>query len=511
MYYNTVSKKVNSFFDIFQKIIPRRASGEFCGYLAFEEIHQADDQDRRYDDGQNVGHVQAHPVCHLGALAGIGFGGIILPAPAIAGDAEQGEQQRAHRQQDVIHQEVLKVHNAQAQDLHIAQHGEAQDTGHAQHHQGSTADQAGLLTIPLRQVPDAGHDILKHREDRGQGCKGHEDEEQAAPDAAASHIIEDIGQGDEHQTGAGIGFHAKGRAGREDDQACSEGHKGIQENDVDGLTHQSPFLLQVAAEDGHCANAQAQREEGLIHGCDDDIPDTGFLKLVEVRLQIEGQTFSGILQAAAVDCQQQHDAQQGQHHPLGDPLQTALQAEGADNGCQSYRENGVEAHGLVILGYRTEVICNGCGIQSGKLACGGIHKILQQPAGDGAVAHQQDDIARHSHITMDMPLAALGLQLLIHFHRALLGCAAHGKFHAHNGQTQQDQTSQINQNENRAAVLTGNIGKFPDVANTDGTSGTEQNKAQTAAKMFALHIYSSEYMKIPKNYKVFCIGSQYVF
>ena len=83
-------------------------------------------------------------------------------------------------------------------------------------------------------------------------------------------------------------------------------------------------------------------------------------------------------------------------------------------------------------------------------------------------------------MTVDTPLAA-GLQCLVHFNRALLCGTTHGKLHGHNRQTQQNQESQIDQHENSAAILSGDVGEFPNIADADGTAGTEENEAKAAS------------------------------
>jgi len=457
-------------------------------FLLFKEAVQAVDEDKHHNAGQNIGHIQPHPVCNLGALAGVGFRNEVLPAPAVTADTEDSKQQGTHRQQDAADQEVLKVHDAQTQDGDVAQNGEAQHAGHTQDHQGKTADQAGFLPAPVGQIPDTGHDVLKHSKHGGQSGEGHEDEEEAAPQTAQCHVVEDVGQGDEDQGGTCGGFHTESGAGGEDDQTSGQGYKGIQEDHVDGLAHQGTILFQIAAEDGHGTDTQTQGEEGLVHGSHNHIADTGVCEAVPVGQKVEFQTLRSAVQQAAVDGQNDHNAQQCQHHPLGNTFQTTLKAERADDGCQGHGCDGVESHGFGVLGHGGEHFADSGSVQSHKFTCGSVHKILDHPAGDGAVAHQQDDVAGQGNITVNMPLGALGLQLLVHFDGTLLGTPAQSKFHGHDGQTQQDQTGQIDQNKNSTAVLSGDIGEFPDIADADGAAGAEQNKAQTAAKMFTLHI-----------------------
>ena len=132
------------------------------------------------------------------------------------------------------------------------------------------AGHAALGPAPAGELPHAGQDVFKHRQLGGKGGEHHEQEEQGAPDAAAVHVVEHGGHGIEEQGGAGVDFDAVGEAGREHDEAGQDGHQGVQGDDVDGFAHQGAFLADVAAEDGHGADADAPAEERLVHGADND-------------------------------------------------------------------------------------------------------------------------------------------------------------------------------------------------------------------------------------------------
>ena len=87
---------------------------------------------------------------------------------------------------------------------------------------------------------------------------------------------------------------------------------------------------------------------------------------------------------------------------------------------------------------------------------------------------------------MKVPLLPRLFQLLIHPHRTLLGSPAQGKFHSHAGKSQQHQADGVNQYKTATAELTCHPGKLPDISASDGTSGTQHNKAQAAAQTFSL-------------------------
>ena len=87
---------------------------------------------------------------------------------------------------------------------------------------------------------------------------------------------------------------------------------------------------------------------------------------------------------------------------------------------------------------------------------------------------------------MNVPLMTGLFQFLIHSHRTGLRCTAHRELHGHNGQTQHDQTDQVNQHESTAAIGTGQPREFPHVAAADGTTCTEQDKSEAGGKFFTL-------------------------
>ena len=119
--------------------------------------------------------------------------------------------------------------------------------------------------------------------------------------------------------------------------------------------------------------------------------------------------------------------------------------------------------------------------QAQQTAVGRIHKIPQHPAGDGGVEHHQNIAARHGYIAVGPPFFILGYQHMIHPDGTLLTGTAHGKLHGQHRQAHDQQEKQINQHKSAAAILSGHIGKLPDVAHTDGTACAEENETETAS------------------------------
>src|SRR5699024_664603 len=176
-----------------RRVRPRRF------FVGFSGSDQALNQDHQDQDGQHELQVPLKPLGlgQLDALSGVGLGKVLVVAPAPLADAEQQEDQRADRQQQVADQEVLGVQNVlAAQEGQAAPDVVAQHTGHAGHQNDDHVDEAGLLAVPAEAVATDDQNVFKHRDDGGKAGKGHEHEEQAAPQPPAGHIDKHLGQGD---------------------------------------------------------------------------------------------------------------------------------------------------------------------------------------------------------------------------------------------------------------------------------------------------------------------------
>ena len=89
----------------------------------------------QYDDHyhrKNLSQIEAESLGELQASALVGFGHELIPAPAIAGAAEQAVDERTDGQQVIADNEVFKVHDAGAftKGLYPRPGAEAEDAGH---------------------------------------------------------------------------------------------------------------------------------------------------------------------------------------------------------------------------------------------------------------------------------------------------------------------------------------------------------------------------------------------
>ena len=263
----------------------------------------------------------------------------------------------------------------------------------------------------FEHVDAVGYDVFQHGDDRGEGREAHEDEEEHAPQLSAGHAVEHVGKGDEHEAGTGARIDVEGETGREDDEARHERDERIQQQDVDGLAGQGALLVDVAAEDGHGADAEAQGEERLPHGGIDGLPDAVLEHLAEVGLQIEQDAFFGPRQGDGADHQKEHDDKQATHHDFGNALDAPLQPHGADEEPGDDR-NGHPADLIKRIAERpAEERADLLGRKARKLTRAHVPAVGQHPPGDGRIEHHQHVTADDAPVAVQMPERPLGFQL----------------------------------------------------------------------------------------------------
>lgn len=140
----------------------------------------------------------------LGPLALVCLSNKVLPAPAVLAGAVDKHAQRAQRQNVIGDDEVLKIQNAAAwpEGRYVLQDVKAQDAGHDEDAHQDQVHNDGRLSLPAVHVHAVGNDVFHDGDNGGQGSTAHEDKEEAAPDVAHGHLVEDIGKSDEDKAGA---------------------------------------------------------------------------------------------------------------------------------------------------------------------------------------------------------------------------------------------------------------------------------------------------------------------
>lgn len=258
-----------------------------------------------------------------------------------------------------------------------------------------------------------------------------------------------------------------------------------------GLAGEGALLANVAAEDGQSSDAQRQGEEGLTHGSVDGLPEDEVTlsivhQVVEVGHEVEGQALHAALQSEGAHGQQHHHRQQAEHHGLIDLLHAVLQAPGDHQHAAHHHQDHEHGHEARLGEHVAKLLAHTSGVQAVEIPLGHFDAVQNEPAGHGGVEHHQQVISRQAKPAVPVPAGALGLQRLEGPGHALLAASAHGKLHHHHRQAHDDQKQQVHHHKGGPAVLAGDVGEPPYVAQPDGAPGGYEQKAQPGGKTLAL-------------------------
>ena len=168
----------------------------------------------------------------------------------------------------------------------------------------------------------------------------------------------------------------------------------------------------VASEDCHGADTEAQGEEGLSHGGVYHLEPAVFLDLAKVGNEIEADAFSRARQSDTAYAQQNKDKKQRDHHDLGDPFHAVLQAHAADTEADKNNNNHPERHGAGLRQHLIKDTANLIRRQSGEFSPEHFYNIGQHPAGDRGVEHHEQIVACHGRIGKQMPFRVFRFQYM---------------------------------------------------------------------------------------------------
>ena len=256
---------------------------------------------------------------------------------------------------------------------------------------------------------------LQHVHQGGDARKEHGDEEEQGEDAPAGHLLEDLGEGDEHELRPAGGVDAEGKHRGQDGEARQQGGQGVQYGGHARVAEDVLALFHIAAVDEHARAVDGQGEEGLSHGVIDGAEQpkaaVGIVhQVVEVGHQVELHALHGTGKGKGADGQHYQQGQQAEHHGLVDLLHAVFQAAAADQHTQHHHDAHEQKLNSYVALHGAESVFHTGGIQAPEFAGSHLEEVKQQPAGDGGVEHHQQVIARHAEPAVPVPLAPLGLQ-----------------------------------------------------------------------------------------------------
>jgi len=295
------------------------------------------DEDSQHDERQDVGDIEADPLREGDAFAGVGFFDEVVPAPAVAARAESEVDEAAEREEVVADEEVFEIEDARAraEGLEAAPDIEAEHAWEREHDHRRDADLDDFVAVRMRELEEADNEILEDGDNRRHRRERHEEEEQRAPDAAEGHVLKDVRQRDEEQVRARGRTDAIGKACRKNDEARHDGDERVEHDDPARLARQALRLADVAAEDCKRADAEREREERLPHRREDDFLQAVFHDFREVRHQVVFEARFTAVEQHGVRREDNHEAEQADHHDLRDALDARLHTEVADTAAEA--------------------------------------------------------------------------------------------------------------------------------------------------------------------------------
>ena len=192
------------------------------------------------------------------------------------------------------------------------------------------------LSAGVEDLHAVGGDGFQHRDAGSQRGKNCGDEEQQPHNGAClAHRRKDLWQRDKHQ--ARPGTHALGARenvdGGDNHSTRQQGHAGIKNFDLVDRFVQVHVILYVGAVGDHNAHRDAQREEKLAHGIQQNLQKAADGQPLKMRGQVVQKALhagtglavrAGVVQRQRVACNDNDQYQQNRHHIAGDALDAAL-------------------------------------------------------------------------------------------------------------------------------------------------------------------------------------------
>ena len=448
-------------------------------------LYEQEDYDERYD----VCYVWPYPFREFQAFACICLVHKVIPAPAVPACTEQHIDEAAQREQVVADDEVFQIQDrgSLAERCESAQHVVAQHARHGQDQDSYEIDGYGFLPGASGQVHGECNDVLEYGDDRG--CRGeeHAEEEDRAPQSSACHGVEDIRQGDEDQVRSAVRVYAEREAGREDDQSGDQRHTSVKHGDRHDFSRESSFLLNIASENGHGADAEAQSKERLVHSRRHDFHDARFFHLAEIRQQIELKACHRSGQENGTDRQDDQQDEEHDHHDLGNAFHTFLESQiyngktQNDNHCHAY------GHEHRLPHQASELALDLCRIHAFKASRRHLKQIDQKPSADSRIEHHQQIVSGDAEPFIPVPFCPQRLQPVERLRDTAACGASHGELHYHDRESQQHQAAQIDQHKCRPAVLSRDIRETPYISKSDRAARRDQDEPDTGAEFFSFH------------------------
>ena len=364
--------------------------------------------------------------------------------------------------------------------LHVQ--AEAQ-TDHGQNDQDRLAAQLGEAVL---QRFSHGLEHILQRADAGEHHGGVQND---GKQLAEGDVLQDAGQGNEQQRGAGADIQTVGKAGGDDHQSGHHGGDGVKDGGAGSNLDHVLLVIQISAVDDHAAAGDRQGEEGLAHG---PHPGHGVGQSLPPGGEDELVAFGSAGQEGHADGQHGKDDEKDRHHDLV-RLFNALCAQKQGQQGDHHHDDVEGNHRVTGAGEGAEPLA---GVHRHQIAGEGVEQGLEHIGDDDGIA--QGDAHGAGQRQPAQPaagaaqlFAAGGPGVAVGAQGAGAGTAADGVFGGQTHHAEQRYEDQIGHQEGKAAVGTHFCGEAPHVGHAYGRAHRRQDKAPAAGKIGTLFVHES--------------------
>ena len=408
--------------------------------------------------------------------------------PADQDRGQHGDEGHHEAVADVVHQVQELADTAVGQrELHIELAVAQCDDDRCGRVEERQRDRGGL-SFRVEDLHAVGCDGLQDRDAAGQRRKSsHQEEGQAHEPAQGRHRGKDLGERDEHQARARLhAFHALEDEDRGDDHhARQERHARVKKfNLVYGCVDIDVFF-NIGTVGDHDSHGDAQREEDLAHGVQQDLQEALEGQPLEIRSEVDRETLqagacrTGVIRVREREREDRdrhdHDQHYG-HQYFGTLLDSLLDAVEDNPGREQHEDRGVQrglARGCDEI--REETVLRGRAALAGHVR----DDVARDPAADDGVVGHDQHRDQKSEDPEELPL---GTHLGVGVDGILAGPAPDRDVAGQQREAESEGQDQIDQNKEAAAVFGCQVGEAPEIADADRAAGRRHDEADLAGE-----------------------------
>ena len=202
----------------------------------------------------------------------------------------------------------------------------------------------------------------------------------------------------------------------------------------------------------------------------------------EIRGKQEADRFAEMTGGGGIAHHYQQQHQQCRHQDGRSTLKATLQATGYHQDNQRHKDGVPEQQQAGVTQQITEQGAYRVSRTTGEVTHGRVADVGSRPAADDGVERQNDKGREHTDDGRNTPTRRRQVALCHQPEtgdRVVATIPADKHLGHHDGNTDDEDTEQVHENERAAAVFTGYVGKLPHVTKADSRTGCCQNKRES--------------------------------